>query len=389
MFKMNYAIFLFVIFCFSTLLFAKDITSSDIKTDKLLVELFFRQNCQECYKVKNDILPQIEYEFNDQCVFHKLDIADAKNYLRLSAYLEFFKCTQNAPVYIVVGKTIILSGTDNIHRNLKNSIISSLAYPCQSTFDDQKLQTSLLEKRAAKFSVMVIFIAGLIDGINPCVFATLVFFISILFSAKVSGRKILVVGGVYCLACFLTYFLLGFGIFKFLSFLSSHSLAREILEWTTIIVLFVFSIVSFIDAYRFCFKPKTDNILLQLPDTLKTRIHAIMRKRLFSRFMLGGVFIIGILVTIIESVCTGQVYVPTLVLLTQEKGINIWLFYLFLYNLAFIIPLLIIYALAWRGASTMNFITWSKRHVVYSKIILGLFFIIMALLLFLIRLQNH
>ena len=56
MFKMNYAIFLFVIFCFSTLLFAKDITSSDIKTDKLLVELFFRQNCQECYKVKNDIL---------------------------------------------------------------------------------------------------------------------------------------------------------------------------------------------------------------------------------------------------------------------------------------------------------------------------------------------
>ena len=110
-----------------------------------------------------------------------------------------------------------------------------------------------------------------------------------------------------------------------------------------------------------------------------------MKKGLNYHFLLPGVFGVGILVTAIESVCTGQVYIPTLVLLTKECGAGVWLFYLLLYNLAFIIPLLIVFAIAWHGTKTLTFFNWSKRHLVYSKIALGLFFIFMAIIMLLLR----
>ena len=66
----------------------------------------------------------------------------------------------------------------------------------------------------------VIIVAGLIDGINPCVFSTLVFFMSLLAVAKIKGRKLLLTGSAYCTACFITYFLMGFGVLNALRFLS-------------------------------------------------------------------------------------------------------------------------------------------------------------------------
>ena len=371
-------------FCLTVQLDATESQAPE-KQPKLVIELFFRPNCSECRNVKQNILPELESEFADSCSFLKRDVSDKDNYLLLSAYLEFFNIAHNAPVYIVVGSNNLLAGTVEIRQQLRTCIISNLAHPVQSAFDYEKLQTSLLEKRARKFTLITVFIAGLIDGINPCVFATLVFFISLLATAKVSGGKILTVGGVYCFACFLTYFALGFGIFNFLHILSSYSLIRDILEWGTITILGIFAAISFVDAFRFKTTQKADRVLLQLPQNLKNRIHALMRRGVHRQFLLGGIFVLGILVTIIESACTGQVYIPTLVLLTRERGINVWLFYLLLYNLAFIVPLLIVFAIAYRGTSTLSFITWSKRHLVYSKIALGLLFLLMALFLLLIK----
>ena len=119
-------------------------------------------------------------------------------------------------------------------------------------------------------------------------------------------------------------------------------MARQILECSMIVVLCIFAFLSFIDALKFRASQKPEDVLLQLPDRLKKYTHNIMRDKLKMRYLLGGVFLIGILVTIIESTCTGQVYIPTLVLLTKEKGAGIWLFYLLVYNVAFIIPLLIV-----------------------------------------------
>jgi hypothetical protein len=110
------------------------------------------------------------------------------------------------------------------------------------------------------------------------------------------------------------------------------------------------------------------------------KIHALLKKGLNYHFLIPGIFCIGILVTILESVCTGQVYIPTLVLLSREYGASSrWFGYLLLYNCAFIVPLLFLFAVAYFGIGKSRLLKWSRRQIVIGKILLGTFFILMAL----------
>lgn len=78
-----------------------------------------------------------------------------------------------------------------------------------------------------------------------------------------------------------------------------------------------------------------------------------------------------------ESVCTGQMYVPTLVVMAKTGTEKEW-GYLLLYNLMFVVPLIIVFLLTYFGLKTEALVAWSKQNVVISKILLGLFFILMA-----------
>ncbi len=97
--------------------------------------------------------------------------------------------------------------------------------------------------------------------------------------------------------------------------------------------------------------------------------------------LLPGIFLTGILVTILESVCTGQVYIPTLVLMAKETGGIKWFLLLLLYNLMFILPLLLIFVIVYRGVSTMQLIRWSRHHIIFSKYLLAALFLLLALLI--------
>ena len=55
--------------------------------------------------------------------------------------------------------------------------------------------------------------------------------------------------------------------------------------------------------------------------------------------------------------------------------------YLALYNFLFILPLIIILWLTWRGLQTAELLAWSRRNVAFSKCLLGFFFLGLAALL--------
>lgn len=108
-------------------------------------------------------------------------------------------------------------------------------------------------------------------------------------------------------------------------------------------------------------------------------------KGLTARSLLVGSLVIGVAVTALESVCTGQVYVPTLVLVIKT-GASVFrgTGYLLLYNVMFIVPLVIAFVLAYRGFRTERFVQWSIRNVVPSKILLGLLFVVLAVLMWVV-----
>ncbi len=97
--------------------------------------------------------------------------------------------------------------------------------------------------------------------------------------------------------------------------------------------------------------------------------------------------IAGFIVSLLESVCTGQVYLPTIVFVMGLPDLRSKAFlYLVFYNLMFIVPLVLVFLAALKGAASEKFASFAGRHLGAVKLITaGLF---LGLGIFLLTLQK-
>jgi hypothetical protein len=229
--------------------------------------------------------------------------------------------------------------------------------------------------------------------VNPCAISTLVFFMSLLGVARVQRRHLLVMGLAFCLASFAAYTALGFGLLRALHMLDGFLAIRRCLEYGMAGLLGVVAFLSFRDALRYGRSHDAHSVTLQLPKRVKLRIHSIMRDGIRMRSVALGGLVTGFAVTVLESVCTGQVYVPTLVFVIKNASpasgggdvapglaLRAWK-WLLLYNAMFMVPLVTVFAVTYLGARTDSLLAWSRRNVVASKVLLGLFFVCMGILI--------
>ncbi len=128
------------------------------------------------------------------------------------------------------------------------------------------------------FGLMVM--AALIDGINPCAFATLFFFIAYLNFQKKGRREILILGSAFVIGIYTCYFLIGLGIFHFLLSLHSFFVISKLLTKGFALLALAFALFSFYDVFIVLKTGKTSEMTLQLPTKLKQMIHAIIRGNL-------------------------------------------------------------------------------------------------------------
>ena len=349
------------------------------------LDYFFQQGCEECARVNALVLPMLAERFPGEYELRRHDISEEANYLKLVEYQERLNVTSDDAVCMIVDGRQYFGGFAVIDRDLPAAMERARQLPADSALPaDVSPNRERLHRRAETFTVGAILTAGLLDGFNPCVFSTLIFFMSLLSLARIRGGRLLAAGGVYCLACFCTYVALGFGLFHVLKLFSDHQAMRLGIEIVLIALLLLFALLSFRDAWRFRRSGKSSSVTLQLPEKVKNRIHAVMRSGLKFRYLLPGAFTGGVLVTVLESVCTGQVYLPTLVLMSREFGAGSrWFGYLLLYNLMFILPLLLLFLAAWRGTSMPVFLNWSRKNVVAGKTALGCLFLLLAALMLL------
>jgi cytochrome c biogenesis protein CcdA len=239
-----------------------------------------------------------------------------------------------------------------------------------------------LAKKFSEFSFIGIVLAGLADGVNPCAIATMIFLISFLATQKRSRKEVLIVGLCFTGAVFITYLLIGIGAFNALSFLNQTPWISMTIKWTAVIVAASIGVLCFRDAIVYAATGKIKQIKLQLPTPVKMRIHRVISGHLSGSGLILGALITGFLVTLLEAVCTGQVYLPTIVLMTREHGLRArgWA-YLILYNFLFVLPLLIIMILAYFGLTWEKLAKKTQHHMVFLKTLLGVVLLVLALFL--------
>jgi hypothetical protein len=345
------------------------------------IEFFFEPGCDDCDRVRSQVLPDLDRRFRGQVTRVDRDLGELTNYARLVQLQQKEPTQLNAHVFLAVEGGRLLQGYDEISRGIGDAVAGRLAGTTAQAVPDPRAKPGdrVILERLAGFRWAGVAVAGLADGLNPCAFSTLVFFMSLLSVARVRGRMLLLVGGFFCLASFLTYFALGLGLLRVLHLLDGFQWVRAFFEWAMVGVLLVLAALSFRDARRFAARQDPNEVVLQMPETFRHLTHRLLKRGMAARHLLAAAFGLGVVVTALESVCTGQLYVPTLVfMMKSEQMWNPGLPLLILYNLCFILPLVAVFGLTCAGLQFAHLMNWSIRNVVISKILLGLLFLGMA-----------
>jgi len=250
--------------------------------------------------------------------------------------------------------------------------------------------TSPLHARFKSFTPFAVAGAGLLDGVNPCAFSTIVFFLSFLTLTGFSRRQNIWVGISFTSAVFLTYLGLGLGAFIGLQRLKIFTLFSTYFDTAVGGIAILLGLLSLYDYIYFKRRGDGKDMVLQLPRPVKNIIHKSMgmmrdKGRAGMTRVLFVAFVVGVLVSLLESMCTGQVYLPTLTFILKMKVMWWRAFsFLLLYNVMFIVPLLAVFLLTLFGVSSGWWARAMQRNLGKVKLLTALFFFSLGIFLILL-----
>jgi len=219
-----------------------------------------------------------------------------------------------------------------------------------------------------ELTLPIIISAALVDSINPCVFGVLIFLLAYMRKAFNGITRLLVGSSVYIVVVYITYFLLGLGILRAAA---EFSVA---FYWFAASIAIIFGFLEVKDYFWY----GRGFSLAIFPSAAKRMEFYAQKFETFSKkhflWLLLLTVLLGAFVVMIELPCTGAPYFAILGLLSQgEFSVAIPL--LLLYNLIFVLPLIVIVAIVVAGTSLKVLENWRKEHRGLMRLIIGLFLI--------------
>jgi cytochrome c biogenesis protein CcdA len=340
----------------------------------LKVTYYFTPGCRSCEEFLSVEIPRLEKSLGRRIEVSKRDLLDTAQYEELSAFASKHGQAVTAIPALRVGDTLLQGAT--VIREKLPSLLASLASGPVGTVGTAGTYRQPI---GARLAVIPVIVAGLVDGINPCAFTTLIFLLASLALAGRNRREVLVIGALFSLSVFLCYFLVGLGLFVALRAAAALSLVSMLLRWALVAVLLVFAALSLYD-YTLIRAGRASEMLLQLPSSFKKRIHTAIRTRVRVAALATSSLVLGFMVAIFEFACTGQVYLPLLGYLARMHRKPDAYGLLLLYNFCFILPLLVVFGASYLGVSSGKLTTALQAHM--GKVKLGLAIVFVGLAVF-------
>ncbi len=333
----------------------------------IVTDIYYSPGCTTCEEFINNDIPKLENTLNSTISVNRHNVLEPTELEKLETILKENN-SQLKAFPILIYKNQILQGKD-VNFNKFSDVISN-----SNVKNDDKNYIQGIEY----LKPLPIFLAGLLDGINPCAFTTLLFLISSLFYIGRGKKEILQIGLIFSLTIFLSYYLVGLGLLNIVRTANFFPVVSKIIKYILIVALSILALLSFYDAYK-AKKGSTSEMKLQLPKSLKKRIHNTIRVNTRTRGLVVGTIIIGVMVTIFELTCTGQVYLPIIAYIIKIEGNISAYLYLTLYNFGFIIPLLIVFVMIYKGTTNQKLMSWFQARLTTIKVLLGILFLSMIL----------
>lgn len=334
---------------------------------KVVVYFFWGKGCPHCEEERQflDGLKRMQsLEIKDYEVWH-----DKKNAGLMSAMLQAHGVkSSGVPVTFVgdkmfsgfteqvrlsMGKAIkecnlvpcgdpgeVLGKTGNPERTAKARPFNAVTTATADKVKETEISVSIpflgeLDSRNSSLPVLTLIIAGM-DSFNPCAFFVLLTLLGLLVHAQ-SRKKMLLIGGIFVFFSGAIYFLF------MAAWLNLFLVMGQVAIITAIagVVSLVIAGINIKDFFLF-----KQGVSLTIPDSAKPRLFDRMRKLLRSTSLVSimiGAIVLAIAANFYELLCTaGFPMIFTRILTLNNLSTTTYYLYLVLYNIVYVIPMLII-----------------------------------------------
>lgn len=200
-------------------------------------------------------------------------------------------------------------------------------------------------------------VLGVLDGFNVCSLSLLTLFLSLLYTANAPRRTILLLGGIYILSVFASYFLTGLGI---LLLAVNIPVVPHFLSRIAAAIMIFIGLANILNYVR--------------PGLINLNFAPAVGRRAVTYLQGGGVAstaVAGLLVGVhnFPCACTGGIY-PMVIALIAEVPLRIP--YLLVYNLMFVLPLTAILYTCSSKTVTVKVRRWQQANRGKTLFVVGL-----------------
>lgn len=330
--------------------------------------LFFHEigcpHCARIHGVLDSFLPE-----HPEIEILEYEIHDAESIDLLNRLLDAYDVEIGGVPMLFIGDVAVIEG---VYYGLREE-----PYPTSGRAEELALQEAIelaietqgpspLERAAdtkggglaETLTIPAVILAAAADSVNPCTFAVLVLLLGTLIVAGRKG-KTLQIGAAFIVAIYISYFLMGIGIF---SAIQSAGVQRPfiIAVSSLAILLGLWNMKDFF-AYGKWFT-------IEVP----TRWRPTVKRLTASVVSIPGAFFVGVLDSLFLLPCSSGPYIAILALLSKTTSRTEGILYLLLYNLIFVLPLVgIMLAIHFGYTTTARAERWRSARLGKLHLITG------------------
>jgi cytochrome c biogenesis protein CcdA len=321
------------------------------------VSYFYGDGCHFCATVaESGVLDEVA--LMDDVVLSKFEIYNNDSgRLKYSEYADGFGVEQrNRGVPFVVVECE--GGSDYI---IGTAMIDDLEDSVENCGENDLWDVA--DYDAGRITLGSLIIAALIDSVNPCAFGVLIFLMLGLLQMG-SSKRALRAGLIYTFVVFVVYFLSGLGIFRIIQSFTSITHFIYLLSG---VLVFMLGLWQFKDVLIPSFGPS-----LKISNKAKPFI-----EKMVYHGTIPAMILLGIVVSLFELPCTGGIYLGILTMMSINDTFAIW--YLLLYNFIFVLPLIILTFMIYKGTSPEVLQNWNTKKRTWMKIGSGAVLILLGM----------
>ncbi len=330
------------------------------KENQTNIIVFYGQGCPHCAALhgfleeqKNDpniIIEEHEIYFNDENreLFEKVSRA--------------YNTEINKIPTTFIGQKFFIGFSKKIEQEILNEIGYCKQNLCENPLDK-------IKENGFKFKDITIFAvisAAIVDAINPCAFAVLIILITTILASS-NRKKALYSGLAFSLSIFISYFLMGLGLYTALN-------ASGLTHTFYMVVAILAIIIGIFNLKDYLWYGKW--FVMEVPRKWRPRMKLFLK----GVTSIPGAFLIGFIISLFLLPCTSGPYIVILGLLANITTKNQAIFLLLIYNLIFISPMILITLGIFFGITdTKKAEEWRTRKLKILHLIAGIIILLLGI----------